>query len=149
MNGPEKKMVFLSFVLFVMGIVYRFLPWGLPSIDTFQVGDPVVIANVEDSTHRELRGDPVEKTVFVADKIKDNSQKMSKKKPPKVQFPIPINSADLDMLCALKGVGPKLAEKIIAQRESSGPFKSEKDLKKVPGIGKKKLETILQGVIFD
>ena len=62
---------------------------------------------------------------------------------------IVINRASKDELCALKGVGPKLAEPIIALREHQGPFLTPADLEKVPGIGKKKAEGILQGVIFD
>ena len=60
-----------------------------------------------------------------------------------------INSASLDELCALNGVGPKLAEKILEVRNALGAFKTGEDLQKVPGIGKKKLEKLLPGVIFD
>ena len=50
---------------------------------------------------------------------------------------------------SLKGVGPKLAEKIIAYRESVGGFKTASDLQKVSGIGDKKSKNILQYIIFD
>lgn len=142
MNGPEKKMVYLSLVLLVLGMVYRFLPWGLPSIETFQVGEALVVPS--DSLAR-----PPVPSSEIVDKVNVRVRKKSAPKPPKVTLPVHINTASADMLCALKGVGPKLAEKIVAYREASGPFKSGKDLQKVPGIGKKKLETILQGVIFD
>ncbi|HOG68893.1 MAG TPA: helix-hairpin-helix domain-containing protein, partial [Fibrobacteraceae bacterium] len=65
------------------------------------------------------------------------------------KFPISINKATLEELCALKGVGPKLAEKMIAYRDSVGGFKTASDLLKVPGIGKKKSKNILHDVIFD
>jgi competence protein ComEA len=71
------------------------------------------------------------------------------KSAPKVTLPIHINTATVEEICALKGVGPKLAEKIIAVREAQGPFKSGADLQKVPGIGKKKLENMISGVNFD
>ena len=73
----------------------------------------------------------------------------SGKTAPKVTLPIHINTATVEEICALKGVGPKLAEKIIAVREAQGPFKSGADLQKVPGIGKKKLENMISGVNFD
>ena len=83
----------------------------------------------------------------------ENLQKRKDKKPRKkkavVRFPLHINTATADELCALKGVGPKLAEKIIAFREQHGPFAGPASLQKVPGIGKKKLEGMLQWVIFD
>ena len=64
-------------------------------------------------------------------------------------LPVHINSASIDELCALNGVGPKLAEKILEAKNAFGPFKTGEDLQKVPGIGKKKLEKLLPGVIFD
>ena len=67
----------------------------------------------------------------------------------KVKFPLNINTASMEELCALKGVGPKLAEKIIERRNAAGPFKNASDLKKVHGIGKKKLENMIQLIIFD
>ena len=66
-----------------------------------------------------------------------------------MNLPVHINTASLDELCALNGVGPKLAEKILEVRNALGAFKKAEDLQKVPGIGKKKLEKLLPGVIFD
>jgi competence protein ComEA len=48
-------------------------------------------------------------------------------------------SADLDRL---PGIGPAIAERIIADREENGPFDSVEDLARVKGIGPKKLEKI-------
>ena len=52
-------------------------------------------------------------------------------------------------LCALKGIGPRLAERILAYRRAQGPFKNAADLRKVSGIGEKKAAGILPFVIFD
>jgi competence protein ComEA len=46
-----------------------------------------------------------------------------------------INTATLDQLVALPGVGPAIAQRIISYREEHGPFRSVKDLDNVPGIG--------------
>ena len=43
MNGPEKNVVRLALCLLVLGIVMRYLPWGLPSIETFEVGDALIV----------------------------------------------------------------------------------------------------------
>ena len=90
---------------------------------------------------------------LVADKLtkKDLPEGSRKGRPKKqtVHLPLKINAATETELCALKGVGPKLAQRIVAFREAHGPFKNPASLEKVPGIGKKKLEGILQGVIFD
>ncbi|MBF0432435.1 MAG: helix-hairpin-helix domain-containing protein [Fibrobacteria bacterium] len=58
-------------------------------------------------------------------------------------FPLDINKASIKEFQQLKGIGPKLAEKIIAYRNTSGNFQKPEDLIKVKGIGKKKLENLL------
>ena len=50
---------------------------------------------------------------------------------------IDVNTADENMLMLLPGVGPELAQRIIAFRTET-PFKTVRDLKKVSGIGDKK-----------
>ena len=155
MNGPERNVVRLALCLLVLGIVMRYLPWGLPSIETFEVGDALIVS--ADSLALNAGGNPSpDSVVSKIDSIGHSSgQKTQEKHPkthksaPKVTLPIHINTATVEEICALKGVGPKLAEKIIAVREAQGPFKSGADLQKVPGIGKKKLENMISGVNFD
>lgn len=53
-----------------------------------------------------------------------------------------INTADVDKLSALKGVGPSTAQKIIDYREQNGAFKTIDELKNVRGIGQKKFDAI-------
>ncbi|ARN72904.1 ComEA family DNA-binding protein [Oceanicoccus sagamiensis] len=51
-------------------------------------------------------------------------------------LPVNINTADAETLsAALKGVGTRKAEAIIAYRESYGPFKALEELTAVKGIG--------------
>ena len=51
---------------------------------------------------------------------------------------IDLNRATAAELDALPGVGPSTAEKIVADREANGPFRTVEDLKRVSGIGDKK-----------
>ena len=53
-----------------------------------------------------------------------------------------INSADLDELDELPGVGPSTAQKILDYRESNGLFRTVDELEEVSGIGPKTLEKI-------
>jgi competence protein ComEA len=48
---------------------------------------------------------------------------------------VDINSADAATLEALPGVGPVLAARIVAHRDSAGHFASPDDLLAVRGIG--------------
>jgi competence protein ComEA len=58
---------------------------------------------------------------------------------------INLNTADSAALQTLPGVGPVTADKIIAEREAHGAFKSLDDLMRVSGIGEKRVEA-LQGL---
>jgi len=53
---------------------------------------------------------------------------------------ININTATVEQLTALKGVGEKYAERIVQFRTENGPFSSPEDIVKVPGIGQKIFE---------
>ncbi len=53
--------------------------------------------------------------------------------------PISLNRATPEELMALPGVGPVLAERIVAHRESIGGFSAVEDLLDVSGIGERTL----------
>jgi competence protein ComEA len=56
--------------------------------------------------------------------------------------PVHLNSATLDQLDALSGVGPVTAQRIIDYREQHGGFRSVDELDAVPGIGPARLEQL-------
>lgn len=59
---------------------------------------------------------------------------------------IDLNRATAQELSQLHGIGPVLAERIIAHREEHGPFDSVESLLDVPGIGEAKLALLRPGV---
>ncbi len=61
---------------------------------------------------------------------------------PKPQKPIDLNTATLDQLEELPGIGPKMAQRILDFREKSGPFERVTDLRAIRGIGRKRFEKI-------
>lgn len=66
-----------------------------------------------------------------------------------VNFPIDINSAGIDELKTLDGIGDATASKIIEYRETYGSFKNREELLNVSGIGEKKLEKIYDFIFVE
>ncbi len=89
----------------------------------------VYIANKNDTSSKE------------AENVNSNitSQESSNKK-------ININSATLEELKTLNGVGDSKAKSIIEYREQNGSFKSIEDIKNVTGIGEKMFERIKEQI---
>ena len=56
---------------------------------------------------------------------------------------VDLNTASVEELMTLPGIGEKRAADIIADREANGPFRTPEDLTRVSGIG----EGILAGLI--
>lgn len=55
---------------------------------------------------------------------------------------VSINAADASALDALPGIGPVTAERIVADREASGPYATLDDLDRVSGIGPATIEAL-------
>jgi competence protein ComEA len=51
-----------------------------------------------------------------------------------------LNTATLEELIVLDGIGQKVAQRILAFREKNGPFQTPEDLMKVKGVGEKIFE---------
>ena len=58
-----------------------------------------------------------------------------------------INTATVEELKTLKGVGEKKAEAIIEYRKKNGSFQTKEDLMKVRGIGKKLFESFQERIV--
>ncbi len=67
-----------------------------------------------------------------------------------IKSPLYINHASVDEIAKkLKGVGKKIAQRIVKTREQLGDFKKLEDLKAVPGMGSAKIEANKERISFD
>lgn len=108
----------------VAGIV-----WGPVIIRPFRASHGVDVHALrlpEERTVADVRGTSVLTTVAKA----------------KPTGPIDINHADAAALQRLPGIGPRLAERIVAYRSTHGPFTGIHGLLDVDGIGPKRFDRI-------
>jgi len=62
--------------------------------------------------------------------------------------PVNINTASSEDLESISGIGEVIARRIIDYRNQFGSFENLEDLKKVKGIGGKKIEAIKKRITF-
>ena len=67
-----------------------------------------------------------------------------------IKSPLYINHASVNEIAKrLKGVGKKIAQRIVNTREQGGDFKRLEDLKAVPGMGSAKIQGNKEIISFD
>ena len=93
-----------------------------------------IIPKIGDAKQEDLKDVNNTKDIENAEIKNENTEKDSSK--------ININTATLEELDKLPGVGEATANKIISHREENGQFKNIEDIKNVNGIGDKKFENM-------
>jgi competence protein ComEA len=66
---------------------------------------------------------------------------------PSPAAPVDLNSATVEQLDTLPGVGPVTAQKIVDYRSEHGPFRSVDELDAIPGIGPARIENLRGHVV--
>jgi competence protein ComEA len=56
--------------------------------------------------------------------------------------PVDLNSAPVDVLTGIPGIGEVMAQRIVDWREEHGPFRRVEDLMKVKGVGEKTFDKL-------
>jgi competence ComEA-like helix-hairpin-helix protein len=80
--------------------------------------------------------------------LRNPKREAKKKAPPKPTGPVDLDVAGEKEIEALRHVGPALAKRIVADRDSFGPFGSIEGLQRVKGIGPSMVEKLDSAVTF-
>ena len=91
------------------------------------------------------KGEEAPSDILQPDQNKAPSNKQTDTKRDKKTV-VDINKATVDEFTKLKGVGEGLAQRIVADRQKNGPFKTTEDLMRVSGIGQKKFDQLKDNI---
>lgn len=98
------------------------------------------LENKEDLTASNVNLSPENQQVLTSS-IESNNQAQNNEKK------VNINTATVEQLQQLKGIGPSKAKAIIEEREKGGPFKTIEEIMRVKGIGEKTFESIKESLV--
>lgn len=149
------------------GVVY--VPWEgrvgdainqcgglLPTADSSQVN---MAATVKDGMEIRVKGKAISKDGNMGNSVNQSSVEGSvASRASKTGSPVQgknsdsemvnINTADVEGLKKLKGIGPAMAQRIIDYREANGSFQAPEDIMQVKGIGKAKYAKLKEQIVI-
>lgn len=155
--GESQVAVYVTGEVAKPGVVY--VPWEgrvgdainqcgglLPTADSSQVN---MAATVKDGMEIRVKGKAISKDGNVGSQGNNSSvEGNTASRASKTSSPeqgknasgemVNINTADVEGLKKLKGIGPAMAQRIIDYREANGSFQAPEDIMQVKGIGKAK-----------
>lgn len=116
----------------------------MPDVDLTVRGAASIARRLQDPLAELVKLDP--KVIGVGQYQHDVHQPLLRKKLDEVvesavsSVGVELNTASASLLSRVAGVGPSLAKKIVAHRESRGGFRSRRELLDVPSLGPKAFE---------
>ena len=96
----------------------------------------------------------IERQIGAVDSVRKQGKKKKgkrkKEQPPQVIAPaiVDLDIATAEQIETLRGIGPSLAKRIVADRDSLGPFGSLAELQRVKGVGPRLAARIDSSVTF-
>lgn len=140
----QSLMIKLAMLAMTLGIVF-WIGWQPPRVS---VKTPVVAAQTETPAASTVPSTGDGKKAVVPSKGDAAPTKTGI--PPKAVRPdvgsrrvvVDLNRATVEELESLPGIGPALARRVVAHRQSAGKFQSVEDLRQVKGIGQKTLDRV-------
>lgn len=139
-SPPKEVVVHISGRVRTPGIVK--LPEGSRVSDSLQIAGILKDSDVDKINLAAVLNDGEKIYVPKVGEVAQSSVSSASSNPVQGSSLININTAGLQELDQIPGIGPVTAQKIIDYRASSGSFKKLEDLTKVSGIGQKTFEKI-------
>jgi competence ComEA-like helix-hairpin-helix protein len=143
-SRPQLRLLLLVAALFLAGLAVRQWRVGFPdtaqSLERFDREDPAPPL-LPAEQHVSPTTTPSASSINGAPRRRDVSPELAPHADADPR-PLDINHASVGELARLPGVGPGLAQRIFDERERRGRFDSTEALRRVVGIGPKKLAAL-------
>jgi comEA protein len=145
LTDTELKIFLFLISLLSAGIIYKNLTkesYPEPPVFDYRVKDSLFMAAGDKNSTLSPVEKPSKRVDYKQEVLDFNTQNFSNLKKTAAEKSVNLNSAGLNDLVSIPGIGAKTAEKIIEYRNLTGSFKNIDELKKIKGIGSKKFEKI-------
>jgi comEA protein len=155
----KQDILVISFLLlaFIAGLIIKFVNWSPAPDYNYSESDKQFersLKNSFDSLDAKLLTASQQEKLNKINSIKDSissSDNIVKLSPKEVSLnrTINLNTAGIEELTLLPGIGKSTAEKIVEFRNSSGRFKRPEDIMNVKGIGEKKFAKLKEHITVE
>jgi comEA protein len=155
----KQDITIISFLLlcFIAGLIIKYSAWKpardynyLASDKEFEQSIKTAFSQADSRALGVEQSERLKKLNAISDSL-SQSKDLLKLSPKEVAInkKININSAPIDELSLLPGIGNRVAARIIEYRNSHNRFKSIDELMKVKGIGEKKFDKLKDYVVVE
>ena len=133
----EQKFILFLLVSFVIGLGIELYKKGrsFGSRDEWAAEHERIVRQFRQVAAKAEDGEPISGKGAAAQELKK-----------RLTAKVNINTADVELLQTLPGIGPSTALKIVHYRQRQGPFRKVEDIQNVKGIGPKKFEKIKMAI---
>ncbi len=144
LTQTELKVNAFLLIVLIGGIIIKSVGWKSSNSDkvSFDYTSTDSIFFASDSYKPEIIENKTFDSNLESSDFNKSNFKINPKKQELKEKSINLNSAGLEQLAMLPGIGIKTAEKILAYRKASGGFSNIDELLEVKGIGNSKLDKI-------
>jgi comEA protein len=150
LTGQETAIIITLLITFSIGLIIKYSGWKKP--DTFDYSQPdkqfeektkLAFNDLKQQNLTEEQKQRSEEIKNISDSLQsEGDKKPVNQKELKLDKKININTAFIDELILLPGIGETTAEKIIEYRDKNNGFKKTEEIMNIKGIGDKKFEKL-------
>lgn len=147
-SRPQLRLLLLLAAIFLVGLGVREWRAGFPALadrlERFDREEPIApLLPAARGENPPTQGQPKQKMTGVGAPVPPpEARDIPPPTPESPAQPLDLNRATAADLQRLPGIGPALAQRILAERERRGRFESPEALREVMGVGPKKLAAL-------